>query len=112
MMSSRLGWNAGLSPLCENMLTGRDKNGKKDLADMVNWALISNLEFSFACPQVENQRDVKSNSISFSIPKQHYTSFPNIVFDGATIRRGIYMSKPLDTSALAIVSCHRSNDRL
>jgi len=55
MMSSRLCWNAGLenlhfglSPMCENMLTGRDQNGKNDLADMVNWALISNLEFSFA----------------------------------------------------------------
>jgi len=59
-----------LECMCENMLTGRDKNGKKDLADMVNWALISNLEFSFACPQVENQRDVKSNSISFSNSSQ------------------------------------------
>lgn len=55
MMSSRLCWNAGLenlhfglSPLYENMLTGRDKDGKKDLANMLNWALISNLEFSFA----------------------------------------------------------------
>ncbi len=36
------------APLYENMLTGRDQNGKKDLADMVNWGLISNLEFSFA----------------------------------------------------------------
>jgi len=119
MMRLRLCWNAGLenlhfglSPLCENMLTGRDKNGKKDLADMVNWALISNLEFSFAVHEMRINETSKVTLFLFQFLSN--TTHPSQILYSieATIRRGIYMSKPLDTSALAIVSCHRSNDRL
>ncbi len=119
MTSSRLCWNAGLenlhfglSPLCENMLAGRDQNGKKDLADMLNCGLISNLEFSFAVHKLRINETCKVTLFLFQFLSN--TTHPSQILYSieATIRRGIYMSKPLDTSALATVSCHRSNDRL
>ncbi len=88
MMSSRLCWNAGLenlhfglSPPVREHVDWKGSEWEKGSCRYGKLGFDIKFRIFICGPQVENQRDVKSNSISCSIPKQHYTSFPNIVFD-------------------------------